>query len=81
METLSATVPCIQRTVTVPFAWKADTWYHLKLRVENAPDGKVRVRGKAWPTGEAEPAPWAIDKVDAMWSELGLPGSGKKIWR
>ena len=20
---------------TVPFAWKADTWYHLKLRVEN----------------------------------------------
>ena len=22
-----------------------------------------------------------IDKVDAMWSALGLPGSGKKIWR
>ena len=22
-----------------------------------------------------------IDKVDAMWSNLGLPGSGKKIWR
>jgi 4-hydroxy-3-polyprenylbenzoate decarboxylase len=22
-----------------------------------------------------------IDKVDAMWSDLGLPGSGKKIWR
>jgi len=22
-----------------------------------------------------------IDKVDAIWSELGLPGSGKKIWR
>jgi 4-hydroxy-3-polyprenylbenzoate decarboxylase len=22
-----------------------------------------------------------IDKVDAMWSELGLPGSGKRIWR
>jgi 4-hydroxy-3-polyprenylbenzoate decarboxylase len=22
-----------------------------------------------------------IDKVDVMWSELGLPGSGKKIWR
>ena len=25
--------------------------------------------------------PGVIDKVDAMWSELGLPGSGKKIWR
>ena len=22
-----------------------------------------------------------IDKVDAMWSELGLPGSGKSIWK
>ena len=22
-----------------------------------------------------------IDRVDAMWSELGLPGSGRKIWR
>ncbi|WP_395715244.1 UbiD family decarboxylase [Reyranella sp.] len=22
-----------------------------------------------------------VDKVDAMWSALGLPGSGKKIWR
>ncbi|MDP2375116.1 UbiD family decarboxylase [Reyranella sp.] len=22
-----------------------------------------------------------VDKVDAMWSGLGLPGSGKKIWR
>ena len=22
-----------------------------------------------------------IDRVDAMWSNLGLPGSGRKIWR
>jgi 4-hydroxy-3-polyprenylbenzoate decarboxylase len=22
-----------------------------------------------------------VDKVDAMWGELGLPGSGRKIWR
>jgi 4-hydroxy-3-polyprenylbenzoate decarboxylase len=22
-----------------------------------------------------------IDKVDAMWSELGLPGSGRSIWK
>jgi 4-hydroxy-3-polyprenylbenzoate decarboxylase len=25
--------------------------------------------------------PAVVDKVDAMWSELGLPGSGKKIWK
>ena len=66
--------PEIQRTVTVPFAWKADAWYHLKLRVENTADGKVRARGKAWPTGEAEPAAWMIDKVDPIGNRQGAPG-------
>ena len=32
--------PEIQRSVTVPFEWKQDAWYRLKLRVENAGDGK-----------------------------------------
>jgi len=66
--------PEIQRTVTVPFAWKADTWYHLKLRVENQPDGKVRVRGKAWPTGDAEPAAWTIERLDSIGNRQGAPG-------
>ncbi len=44
--------PETERTVTVPFSWKPDAWYHVKLRVENLPDGKVRAQGKAWPTGE-----------------------------
>jgi outer membrane protein assembly factor BamB len=66
--------PETQRTVHVPFAWKADTWYHLKLRVENLPDGKVRARGKVWPTGEAEPAEWMIDKTDPTGNRQGAPG-------
>jgi len=66
--------PETQRTATVPFAWKADAWYHLKLRVENLPDGKVRARGKAWPTGEAEPAAWMIDKTDPIGNRQGAPG-------
>jgi outer membrane protein assembly factor BamB len=66
--------PETQRTTAVPFAWKADTWYHLKLRVENTADGKVRALGKAWPTGEAEPAQWAIDKVDPNGNHQGAPG-------
>ena len=32
--------PETARTVTVPFAWKPDTWYRLKLRVENLPNGR-----------------------------------------
>jgi outer membrane protein assembly factor BamB len=66
--------PEVKRTVTVPFPWKPDTWYHLKLRVENMPDGKVRARGKAWPTGDAEPAQWTIDKVDPIGNRQGAPG-------
>ena len=66
--------PETARTVTVPFVWKPDTWYRLKLRVENAPDGKVRVQGKAWPIGEAEPVAWLIDRVDPIGNRQGAPG-------
>ncbi len=66
--------PETTRTVAVPFAWKADTWYHLKLQVENLPDGKVRARGKAWAVGEAEPAAWMIEKIDMIPNRQGSPG-------
>jgi hypothetical protein len=66
--------PEIQRTVTVPFAWEPDAWYHLKLRVENLADGRVRARGKAWARGATEPADWAIEMVDAVGNREGAPG-------
>jgi hypothetical protein len=66
--------PETARTVKVPFAWKADTWYRLKLRVENLADGKVRVRGKAWPASEAEPAQWTVERVDPIPNLQGSPG-------
>lgn len=66
--------PETQRTVTVPFAWKPDAWYRLKLRVENLPDGQVRAQGKAWAVGEPEPQAWTIEKVDPMGNRQGAPG-------
>jgi outer membrane protein assembly factor BamB len=66
--------PEIHRTVSAPLAWKPDAWFHLKLRVENTSDGKVRARGKAWPTGEPEPAAWTIDKIDPIGEHQGAPG-------
>jgi outer membrane protein assembly factor BamB len=66
--------PETARTVTVPFAWKPDTWYRLKLRVESLPNGQVRARGKAWPVGEPEPDAWAIDKTDPIGNRQGAPG-------
>ncbi len=66
--------PETTRTVAVPFSWKANTWYRLKLRVENMPDGKVRARGKVWPVSEAEPAAWTIERVDPAGNREGSPG-------
>ena len=66
--------PEVARTVSVPFTWKADTWYRMKLQVENLPDGKVRARGKAWPASEAEPTAWMIERIDQIPNRQGSPG-------
>jgi outer membrane protein assembly factor BamB len=66
--------PETTRTVAVPFPWKADTWYHIKLRVEPAGDGKVKALGKAWPTGEPEPEKWSIERIDPISNLHGSPG-------
>jgi outer membrane protein assembly factor BamB len=66
--------PETERTITVPFAWKPDAWYRMKLRVQNRPDGSVQVQGKAWAVGEPEPAAWLIDHVDPIGNRQGAPG-------
>ena len=66
--------PETHRAAVVPYEWKPETWYHLKLRVENMPDGKVRARGKAWPTGAQEPDAWTIEKIDPIGNHKGAPG-------
>jgi outer membrane protein assembly factor BamB len=62
------------RTVTIPFAWKPDTWYRLKLQVDNLPDGKVRARGKVWLASETEPVEWMIERIDPIPNRQGAPG-------
>jgi outer membrane protein assembly factor BamB len=66
--------PETARTVSLPFAWKQDTWYRLKLQVENLPDGKVRARGKAWLATENEPSAWMIERIDPIPNLQGAPG-------
>jgi hypothetical protein len=66
--------PNVALTVSAPFAWKGDTWYRVKLEVQNQKDGSVRVRGKAWPRGETEPTAWLVEKVDTMGHKAGSPG-------
>ena len=62
------------RSATVAFAWKPDTWYRMKLQVQNEAGGVTVARGKVWPRGEAEPAAWTIEKKDAIGHREGAPG-------
>ena len=63
-----------EMTVRVPFEWTSNTWYRMKLRVENRADGTTLVRGKVWPTGQPEPAAWTIEKIDRIPHLKGSPG-------
>jgi PQQ-like domain len=62
-----------EMTVRAPFAWKADTWYRLKLRVETLPEA-TRVQAKAWPAGSPEPDGWLLEKLDPIGHREGSPG-------
>lgn len=55
--------PMPRLQVDVPFDWQPDTWYTMKLSVEER-DGQGLVRGKVWPQGAEEPEAWSIEMVD-----------------
>jgi len=71
---LQAWQPNVEMTKSAPFAWKGDTWYRVKLEAQNQKDGTTRVRGKAWPRGEAEPAAWLVETIDPQGHKNGSPG-------
>ena len=56
----------------IPFAFKPDTWYRLKLMAKTE-GGKAVVKGKAWPRGEKEPAEWGIEVNDSTPNKEGAP--------
>ena len=68
--------PETQRTAGAKYPWKADTWYTLKLRVENLPDGRVKAQGKVWLKSEPEPATWTVERIDPapLAERHGAPG-------
>lgn len=64
-----------EMTVSVDkFDWPVNTWYRMKLRVQNRPDGTTLAQGKIWPVGQPEPAAWQIEKIDRIGHRHGAPG-------
>jgi hypothetical protein len=64
-----------EMTVSVEhITWPANTWYRMKLRVQNRPDGTTLAQGKVWPRDQPEPAAWTIEKVDRIPHRAGAPG-------
>lgn len=66
--------PETHRTAAREFAWKKDTWYRIKLRVENLPGGQTKAQGKAWQADQPEPAGWLIERIDPIGNREGAPG-------
>jgi hypothetical protein len=58
---------------SVPFEWKANVWYTMKLRA-SVEDGKAVLRGKVWPRDEPEPESWTIQASDESPNLTGTPG-------
>ncbi|MDB5385841.1 MAG: afsK 2 [Planctomycetaceae bacterium] len=58
---------------TVPFEWKPNTWYTMKLQAINEAN-KVVLKGKVWPRGDAEPEVWSIEATDETPNKAGSPG-------
>jgi hypothetical protein len=54
--------------------WELNTWYRMKLRVQNRPDGTTLAQGKVWKRDQPEPAKWLIEKVDKIPHRAGAPG-------
>ncbi|HOX03381.1 MAG TPA: hypothetical protein P5555_16640 [Candidatus Paceibacterota bacterium] len=58
-----------------PFTWQSSQWMQFRLRVR-ALDGQWRVEGKAWTTGQPEPADWMIRHM----TSVQPPAGRASIW-
>jgi hypothetical protein len=57
---------------TIPWEWKPDVWYRIKLTVEVHGD-KALVRGKVWERNKEEPGQWSIEFTDPTPNREGSP--------
>jgi outer membrane protein assembly factor BamB len=56
------------------FSWQPKVWYHLKARVDIAPDNSGVIRAKAWKKEDPEPEKWTIEVPHKTAHQEGSPG-------
>jgi len=61
---------------TAPFAWESGSWTVLRLQSRKLPDGEIKIEGKAWKQGVAEPKEWAIGHSD----KSETPSGRASLW-
>ena len=59
---------------SVDFTPLPNVWYHLKTRVDVAPDGSGVIRAKIWKKADPEPGPWTIEVPHKKAHQSGAPG-------
>jgi hypothetical protein len=58
---------------TIPFEWKPNTWYRMKLKVTQKEKTSL-VQGKVWLAGQKEPENWTVELEDPLPLRTGNPG-------
>jgi outer membrane protein assembly factor BamB len=59
---------------SVDFDASPNVWYHMKTRVDVAPDGSGVVRAKVWKKSDPEPDAWTIEVPHKIAHQNGSPG-------
>ena len=65
--------PQLRMAQSVPFEWKGNTWYTVKMQA-SVEGGKAVLRGKVWEKGTEEPKEWMVEAIDETPNLNGSPG-------
>ncbi|HXI53256.1 MAG TPA: hypothetical protein VNH84_17185 [Candidatus Saccharimonadales bacterium] len=56
-----------------PLQWESGSWLVLRLQSRKVKDGEIRIEGKYWKQGDAEPKDWQITRVETSEAPPGRP--------
>jgi hypothetical protein len=60
---------------SAPFTWESGSWTMLRLQCRKVKDSELKVEGKAWKQGDAEPKDWQISRSESAESPAGRPSA------